>query len=73
MSRIGKQPVVVPSGVTVTVNKDNQLIVKGSQRRIEAGSGQGYHYRSKRWTGNFQQANRPDPSSRTTWTLPFAG
>ena len=29
MSRIGKQPVVVPSGVTVTVSKDNQLIVKG--------------------------------------------
>jgi len=35
MSRIGKQPVVVPSGVTVTVNKDNQLIVKGPKGELK--------------------------------------
>jgi large subunit ribosomal protein L6 len=29
MSRIGKQPVVVPSGVTVSVSKENILTVKG--------------------------------------------
>src|SRR5690606_13455615 len=28
-SRIGKQPVVVPSGVSVTISKDNLLVVKG--------------------------------------------
>jgi large subunit ribosomal protein L6 len=35
MSRIGKQPVVVPSGVTVTVSKDNQLIVKGPKGELK--------------------------------------
>lgn len=29
MSRIGKKPVVIPSGVTVTVGKDNVVTVKG--------------------------------------------
>jgi large subunit ribosomal protein L6 len=35
MSRIGKQPVVVPSGVTVTVSNDNQLIVKGPKGELK--------------------------------------
>jgi large subunit ribosomal protein L6 len=35
MSRIGKQPVVVPSGVTVTLAKDNQLIVKGPKGELK--------------------------------------
>jgi len=35
MSRIGKQPVVVPSGVTVTVSKDNQLVVKGPKGELK--------------------------------------
>jgi large subunit ribosomal protein L6 len=35
MSRIGKQPVVVPSGVTVTVSKENQLIVKGPKGELK--------------------------------------
>ena len=34
MSRIGKQPVVIPSGVTVTINKDNQLSVKGPKGEL---------------------------------------
>lgn len=29
MSRIGKQPIVIPSGVTVTIGKDNNVSVKG--------------------------------------------
>ena len=29
MSRIGKKPVVIPNGVTVTVGKDNVVTVKG--------------------------------------------
>ncbi|MBN1463542.1 MAG: 50S ribosomal protein L6 [Paludibacteraceae bacterium] len=29
MSRIGKLPVKVPQGVTITVNKDNTVVVKG--------------------------------------------
>ena len=29
MSRIGKKPVIIPSGVTITVGKDNVVTVKG--------------------------------------------
>jgi len=29
MSRIGKLPIKVPAGVTITVNKDNTVVVKG--------------------------------------------
>jgi large subunit ribosomal protein L6 len=35
MSRIGKQPVVVPAGVTVTVSKDNLLTVKGPKGELK--------------------------------------
>jgi len=35
MSRIGKQPVVVPAGVTVTVSKENLLIVKGPKGELK--------------------------------------
>ena len=29
MSRIGKMPITVPAGVTVTIGKDNEVLVKG--------------------------------------------
>ena len=29
MSRIGKQPIAVPAGVTVTINAGNEVVVKG--------------------------------------------
>lgn len=35
MSRIGKQPVSVPSGVTVTVGNDNVLVVKGPKGELK--------------------------------------
>ncbi len=35
MSRIGKQPVVVPSGVTVALSKDNLLTVKGPKGELK--------------------------------------
>ena len=35
MSRIGKQPVVIPAGVTVTVNKDNTITVKGPKGELK--------------------------------------
>lgn len=35
MSRIGKQPVVVPAGVTVTVGKDNIVTVKGPKGELK--------------------------------------
>lgn len=35
MSRIGKQPVSVPSGVTVSVGKDNVLTVKGPKGELK--------------------------------------
>lgn len=34
MSRIGKQPVVVPAGVTITVGADNVLTVKGPKGQL---------------------------------------
>lgn len=35
MSRIGKQPVVVPSGVTVSVGSDNVVAVKGPKGELK--------------------------------------
>jgi large subunit ribosomal protein L6 len=35
MSRIGKQPVVVPAGVTVTVSNDNVVTVKGPKGELK--------------------------------------
>lgn len=35
MSRIGKQPVIIPSGVTVTVGKDNVVTVKGPKGELK--------------------------------------
>lgn len=35
MSRIGKQPIVVPSGVTITVNNDNVVTVKGPKGELK--------------------------------------
>src|SRR5215510_2378983 len=35
MSRIGKKPVIVPNGVTVTVNNDNVVAVKGPKGELK--------------------------------------
>lgn len=35
MSRIGKQPVIIPEGVTVTVAKDNIVTVKGPKGELK--------------------------------------
>ncbi|MDP6520885.1 MAG: 50S ribosomal protein L6 [Planctomycetota bacterium] len=35
MSRIGKQPVTIPSGVTVTLGQDRRLAVKGPKGNLE--------------------------------------
>lgn len=35
MSRIGKQPVTIPSGVTVTVGNDNVITVKGPKGELK--------------------------------------
>jgi len=35
MSRIGKKPVDVPSGVTITVGKDNVVSVKGPKGELK--------------------------------------
>ncbi|AAK81057.1 large subunit ribosomal protein L6 [Clostridium acetobutylicum] len=35
MSRVGKQPVEIPSGVTVTVTPDNVVTVKGTKGQLE--------------------------------------
>ena len=35
MSRIGKKPIVVPAGVTITVSKDNVVTVKGPKGELK--------------------------------------
>ena len=35
MSRIGKQPITVPAGVTITVGKDNVITVKGPKGELK--------------------------------------
>jgi large subunit ribosomal protein L6 len=35
MSRIGKKPVTIPQGVTVTVGKDNVIVVKGPKGELK--------------------------------------
>ena len=35
MSRIGKQPVVIPAGVTISVNSDNVVLVKGPKGELK--------------------------------------
>lgn len=35
MSRIGKQPIPVPAGVTITVGKDNMITVKGPKGELK--------------------------------------
>jgi large subunit ribosomal protein L6 len=35
MSRIGKQPVIIPAGVTVTVNNENVVTVKGPKGELK--------------------------------------
>lgn len=35
MSRIGKQPIVVPAGVTISVNKDNVVSIKGPKGELK--------------------------------------
>jgi large subunit ribosomal protein L6 len=34
MSRIGKKPIGIPSGVTVSVSKDNEIVVKGPKGEL---------------------------------------
>ena len=34
MSRIGKLPINIPAGVTVTVDSDNTVIVKGAKTTL---------------------------------------
>ena len=37
MSRIGKLPIDIPQGVTVTVNPDNTVVVKGPKGELSQG------------------------------------
>ena len=35
MSRIGRHPIAIPAGVTVTVSEDNKVVVKGPKGQLE--------------------------------------
>ena len=35
MSRIGKKPVTIPAGVTITVSKESEITVKGPKGELK--------------------------------------
>lgn len=35
MSRVGKKPIVIPNGVTITIGKDNEVTVKGPKGELK--------------------------------------
>ena len=43
MSRIGRHPIAIPAGVTVTVSDDNHVVVKGPKGQLA--DGQQEHHR----------------------------
>ena len=58
MSRIGKMPITVPAGVTVTVDDNNMVTVKGAKGELKQQlcpihlSQSGTKYKSKRGTNH---------------------
>ncbi len=70
MSRIGKQPVSVPSGVTVTVGNDNVLVVKGPKGELKQQIDRDIKVEVKDGAVTFSASYRPDPSSCIAWFVP---
>ena len=52
MSRIGKAPITIPAGVTVTVSKDNVVTVKGPKGELTQAVDSRYHCKSRGWYFN---------------------
>ena len=46
MSRVGKKPITIPSGVTVTIN-DSELVVKGPKGTLKAPIPQGVTFKEE--------------------------
>ena len=60
MSRIGKQPITIPAGVTVTVANGNEVTVKGPKGELSRSLQKGITVAVRRAT-----TASPAPSSRT--------
>ena len=52
MSRIGKQPIAIPAGVTVAVNADNEVTVKGPKGELKQAIDKGISIKQEE--GNLQ-------------------
>jgi len=48
MSRIGKQPITVPKGVTINIGNDNVISVKGPKGELKEAIDRDIKSRSKR-------------------------
>ena len=66
MSRVGKAPVVVPSGVTVTV-QDKQIAVKGSKGELKAPLSPEVTVEVKDGNVIVLPVNKNNPRSRAMW------
>ena len=49
MSRIGRMPIAIPAGVTVTIAENNKVTVKGPKGTLERAAGRNGH-QGRRWT-----------------------
>ena len=58
MSRIGRMPVAVPAGVTVTIAEGNKVTVKRSKGNIRERAPRRNDHRAERWTDYSKQTKR---------------
>ena len=67
MSRIGKQPITIPAGVTVTVANGNEVTVKGPKGELSRSLQKGITVAVAPTTAARRRATTasPAPSSRT--------
>ena len=50
MSRVGRNPIPVPSGVTIAVDKGNLVTVKGPKGQLQQQLEPGYGNRTGKWS-----------------------
>ena len=67
MSRIGRMPVAVPAGVTVTIAEGNKVTVKGPGNIRERAPRRNDH-RAERWTDYSKQTKRFKEDEIFTWS-----
>ncbi len=71
MSRIGKKPVLIPNGITVTVGTNNTVTVKGPKGELKQAIDRDIKVEVKENKIEISTTYRPDPSSRAAWFISF--